>query len=307
MGWQDRDYAREAQYGGRVPIGYARAGGRPRSVAIVLIWVNVAIYILCSLTAGPGRSVLHSPLFQFGAMTSDQVLGGQVWRLVTSDYLHWSTTHIFMNMLGLYFLGPPLERVWGPRKFFAVYAIAGVLGSLFYMILTRVGWLAPGIAAGASGCVLGLLGAAAVLFPQAKVYIYFLFPVKIRVVAIVFALMYTLNIWRGGDNAGGDACHLAGLAFGVWFAMKGDRWWTLKGHRWWAGMFSRPKGTPGSAKRFRAPTRRSPIDEETIDRILAKVRSSGIASLTERERRTLAEATQHQQDEDGPLQRSGGG
>jgi membrane associated rhomboid family serine protease len=186
-----------------------------------LIIVNVAIYVLCVLTARPG--VFESPLFQFMALHTPNVMHGQVWRLFTAQYLHWNTGHIFMNMLGLYFLGRPLAMEWGTKQFLAVYTVAGLLGNLFYVALTLVGWLPMvGVAAGASGCVLGLLGAAAVRYPHAEVWVYFLFPIKIRTAALIFAGFYVLNLYTRGENAGGDACHLAGLAFGAWWAVRGE-------------------------------------------------------------------------------------
>ena len=295
MGWQDRDYAREPQYGTRRPLGYGGPSLRPRSLAITLIWINVAIYVLCVMTAGAGRHVLESPIFRFGAMVSELVTHGEVWRLVTSDYLHWSTMHIFMNMLGLYFLGRPLERVWGPKKFFAFYTISGVLGSLFYYILTVIGWFSmTGIAAGASGCVLGLLGAAAVMFPHAEVWVYFLFPVKIRVVAVIFAGIYVLNIVYRGDNAGGDACHLAGLVFGVWFAFRGDRWWTYKVRKMFSGGTRGSSGATPRSGGFGRQMEQRRTDAATVDRILDKIRQQGIGSLSDRERRDLNEATERQ-------------
>jgi len=299
VSWQDRDYAKGPQYARPVSAGGLFGGSfAPRSVATTLIWVNVAVYVLCSVTAGNGRPIAASPFFQFGVMTVEHVLGGQIWRLVTSDYLHWNFGHIFANMLGLYFLGRPLEQVWGPKKFFAVYSIAGILGSLFYMLLVMVGWLEPGLAAGASGCVLGLLGAAAIMFPHAKVYIYFLFPVKIRVVAAVFAGWYIMNVFRAGNNAGGDACHIAGMAFGVWFALKGDRWWSRRGR---SALAQPPLSVTRPARSkpvgsFRDRVRRRQEDAVLVDRILAKVRATGIASLTDGERRALAEATQRLQE-----------
>ncbi len=304
MGWQDRDYAKETVYRGGGGFGF---GGRllgSRSVSILLIWINAAVYIVCALTAGPRAPISASPLFQYGAMESSLVLNGQVWRLFTSDYLHWSFGHIFMNMLGLYFLGPAIERVWGSRKFFAVYAAAGILGSLFYLILSRLEWVHSGVAAGASGCVLGLLGVAAVLFPKAEVYIYFLFPVKIRVVAVVFAVAYTLNIWQNGVNAGGDACHLAGLGFGVWYALQGDRWWELKGRRLLSAPFrGRSSSKPGPPLGFRERMRQRKDDARNVDQLLAKVRSEGITSLTESERRILHQATERQRADEEHIER----
>ena len=234
-----------------------------------------------------------------GAMITESVLHGQVWRLVTSDYLHWSMTHIFMNMLGLYFLGRPLEQLWGSRRFFAVYTAAGLIGSLFYMVLSMTGVLQSGIAAGASGCVLGLLGAAAVLFPHAEVYVYFLFPVKIRIVAVVLSGFYLLNIWQAGSNAGGDACHLAGLAFGVWWAYSGQRWWDGRQRQ-----LRQSRAARGPKTSFKKRVKQRQVDAELIDRILAKVHSGGVTSLSDQEKRALNEATERQKADSRQFERT---
>lgn len=319
MGWQEREYARQEPYA----VGMGR---RPRptwgaglSLVTILIAINVAIYVLCTITIPHARfgrgPITTSPVFYWGLMNTELVMNGQIWRLVTSDYLHFNFTHILFNMIGLYFLGRPLLQVWGAKKFFAVYTICGVLGSVFYMILELTGVLggvAPdgtrifGVAAGASGCVLGLLGAAAVMFPHAEIWVYFLFPVKIRTAAIVFAALYAWNVYHQGSNAGGDACHLAGLAFGTWWAWRGDAWWSRSG---WRAAFGRTQARMQTGSRpvhrvstgpgsWKQKMDRRAADTETVDRILKKVYSGGIHTLTPDEKEALAEASERLRQDD---------
>jgi rhomboid family protein len=289
MGWQDRDYAKPGSQGPFV--GGPTIGGTLRRWPVwkLLIAVNVVVYFLCSMTSQGGQ-VSQSPIFVFGAMVTPYVQKGQIWRLVTSDYLHWNMWHIGVNMLGLYFLGRPLEDVWGRKKFFIVYSLAGILGSLFYMLLNMIGWLQLGVAAGASGCILGLLGAAAIMFPHAQVWVYFLFPVKIRTAAIVMGLGYAYSVLFSTKNAGGNACHLVGLVFGVWWAMKGDRWWSRLASSRRAHVVRQPG--------FHERVTRRRADAELIDKILTKVHTTGMASLSDQEKRSLIEATRRQQAED---------
>jgi len=302
MGWQDRDYAQEsdAGYGGGRPWSRGRSA---LSLVTSLIAVNVGIFLVGAL-AGPGSPVQRL-VYGWGVMSTQLVLHGQVWRLITSQYLHASTTHLLFNMLGLYFFGQPLERVWGPKKLFVIYTLSGLAGNLLLMLIGVMGWIDPGTPAlGASGCVLGLLGLCAVLFPHAEVLVYFLFPVRIRTAAIVLALGYAYNIWRQGSNYGGDACHLAGLAFGVWYGKSGALWWQIRGRRWWGKLFResggqrgtpRVRGTgaapPGAWER-RMDQRKE--DAELVDRLLAKVYEGGLHSLSPQERHALIEATERQ-------------
>jgi membrane associated rhomboid family serine protease len=316
MGWQERDYAREPAGVYRGAFG-RRSGGPWGSIVTKLLVANIVVYVLCYvivtplsplIRGGPQRSngfvwtpAGPRPAYEYqpgyGEMITSKVLHGQVWRLFTSQYLHSPRMeHILFNMFGLYFLGQALERVWSRRKFFAIYTIAGVCGNLLLMVAGLVGWISPNVpAVGASGCILGLLGAAAVLFPSAEVYIYFLIPIKIRTAALLFAGMYAFNIYRQGENYGGDLCHMAGLVFGAWWAWRGERWWAT---RTWVGTSRRAfppheRVWPGVGDGpWARKVERHVVDEGEVDRILAKVREGGIVTLTEQEKRTLLDATE---------------
>ena len=305
MGWQDRDYAsdygtpRGGTFAPRIPaMGTIFRG---RSMVTILIAINVVVYVLCVVSSG--RSLIESPLFQWTALYAPAVMHGQVWRLLTATYLHWDGWHIFMNMIGLHFLGRSLERDWGPKRFLGVYTVAGILGNVFYIVLSQMGWLPTGIAAGASGSVLALLGAAAVRYPHATVYIYMLFPIKIRTAAAIFGGLYVLNLFKRGANAGGDACHLAGLLFGAWWAWRGDRWWTSS-RRWGsnAGGIAQPQVRVRSWVTPRAKQRKE--DQAAINAILKKVHEGGIHSLSESDKRILSEATERQRAQDAEFGRA---
>ncbi len=307
MGWQDRPYAHrdEDEQPRRPYYQGAQAGGVSVTTAIII--ANIIVFGLMAY-AGPRIS---NWIVNFGIMQGAAVLHGQIWRLLTATYMHAGLTHIFINMLFLYFLGPALERVWGRRQFLLVYTLAGVAGNILLTAAGLVGFIDPYLPGlGASGSVLALLGAAAVLFPEAEVYVYFLFPVRIRTCVIFYSLWYVYNVWQQGPNYGGDLCHLAGLAVGVWWAYSGG--FSLSGRH-------RTKIDPSSAVRHLAsvlggpPTRsdqdaRDPssageqrhTDAEAIDRILAKVHEHGVDSLTLEEKRALAEASQRRQADQRP-------
>jgi len=311
MSWRDREYARSSQGRGQVWPPTRRVPVIGGSIVTTLIVVNVAVFVLCQMTinrnaarypALRGEEIITSPVFQFSAMATGPVVRGQVWRIITAQYLHWSFGHILMNMLGLYFLGRPLERDWGSKRFFFIYLIAGTLGMIFYMALTLLGWLpVQGVAAGASGCVLGLLGACAVRYPHAEVLIYFLFPIKIRTAAMLFGVWYVWNILGQGQNAGGDACHIAGLLFGAWWAYRGETWWNRIG---WKAANRRAGVRRSEVPDFSARVAQRRDDALTVDQILKKVYEGGIHSLSEAEKRALGEATERKrQAESGHVDR----
>ena len=297
MGWQERDYASAD--------GYARATGRrPPLIRLetvrlstILIIINVAVFVLDSAT----RSMQSAPFIEWGAMNTSHVLRGQVWRLITSQYLHFNTMHLFFNMLGLYFLGRYLEQYWGRRKFFIFYTACGLAGNLFFMLLNMVGWLRIGDAIGASGCILGVLGACAILFPGIQLIVYF-FPMKIRTAAALFLGLYVLNLINRGGNAGGDAAHLAGLVAGAGYAF-----WRRHGSTSPVGV-RRVVAKVITTKRPPSAWRRKMEDDDQlnseVDQILAKINEHGVGSLSAREKRLLAEASQRQQAIDEKLERT---
>ena len=182
--------------------------------------------------------------------------------------------------MALFFLGPPLEQHWGSRKFLSFYLICGASGGLLYLLLAGVGFLQPGIMIGASGSILGLLAACAILFPHFTVFV-FVFPVPIRVAAIGFGFVYLLMVvTRGGGNTGGDVAHLAGMATGAAYVLLGPR----------LGQF-KLKSRAGSWEKKLEEERKLQIE---VDRILAKVHQHGLHSLSGQEKRVLKKATREE-------------
>ena len=87
----------------------------------------------------------------------DYVLSGQIYRLVTSMFVHADIYHIGFNMYALYALGPQVERYYGKWRFGLIYFISGLLGSLFSCVFMA----SNTYSVGASGALFGLLGSIA--------------------------------------------------------------------------------------------------------------------------------------------------
>ncbi len=283
MGIYDRDYSK-ADYGVRPQVRMRM----PQLTPVVkwLLIINVVMFVLSVL---PGTRKIWHDLFPLIGLQGKDVgyMLVQPWRFVTYQFMHATTDsrggiyiwHILMNMLGLYFLGPTLEKFWGSRRFLSFYLGCGIVGGLFYIILAAIGFLPGGILVGASGAILGMLAACAILFPQ-FVVILFIFPVPIRVASILITIVYLANVLSKGANAGGDATHLAGMAAGAMYVL----WPRLKFTRNIKLPFNKPS-------KFDDPQWLS----SEVDRILEKVNHTGINSLTNSEKRTLREATFRQQ------------
>lgn len=203
----------------------------------------------------------------------------QAWRLVTYQFLHGGGWHLFGNMLGLFFLGPTLERHWGSKRFLIFYLSCGVAGGLFYLFLAGLHILATGMMVGASGAILGMLAACAILFPHFVVFIV-VFPVPIRVAAIGLMLFFVLSVINGTQNPGGNAAHLGGMAAGAAYVLLGPRVGKLK-----------LQTRAGSWEKKMEEERKLQIE---VDRILAKVHQHGLHSLSGSEKRILKKATREE-------------
>jgi rhomboid protease GluP len=109
----------------------------------------LAVLALFGSTGDPGA------LVRAGANVKTWVLAhGQLWRLPSSMFLHAGHWHLLLNMYGLWILGKLVEQMHGSVRTFAIYMAAGLAGAV------ASAWFGvPGMSAGASGAVLGLLGA----------------------------------------------------------------------------------------------------------------------------------------------------
>jgi len=147
-------------------------------------------------------------------------------------------------------------------------------------VLTASKFLLPVPMVGASGAILGMLAACAILFPHFVVFI-FLFPVPIRVAAVGLTIMYFFLVVTREANAGGHAAHLAGMAAGA------------------AYVFSR-SWREQLAARIQASRWKKKMSVERdlhfeLDRILEKVHKNGLQSLSQKEKKILKEATRAEQ------------
>jgi membrane associated rhomboid family serine protease len=277
MGLYDRDYT-QSDFRSEHDTSPQMRLSWPKLTPVVrwLLIINLAVYIASLLISTP----IGDFVYKWGSLELTSPSSAlQLWRLITYQFLHDPDNfiHIFFNMLGLFFLGPTLENHWGSRKLLAFYLGCGVAGGLFFMLLVAVHFLSPAPLIGASGSILGMLAACAILFPHFVVFL-FIFPVPIRLATIVMAAGYLLIVLTSGQNAGGDACHLAGMAAGAGYVLTTS--WREK---------MKSKFIAGRWEKTINADRDLQIE---LDRILEKVHKSGIHSLTRKEKHTLKHATE---------------
>lgn len=171
------------------PFGGTRSTN-PRLTTIVLIAINVAVWLGIFLTGGSSSRLASllaltpagqcSSLSQPGAyypgvgeircaVVGDGswlpgVAQGEYWQLLTSAFTHIELMHLAMNMISLWFLGPPMEAALGRARFLAVYLLSALTGSLAVMWFSEP----TTMTLGASGAVFGLIGSLIVVGLKVK-------------------------------------------------------------------------------------------------------------------------------------------
>lgn len=208
------------------------------------------------------------------------VLRGAIWQFVTYMFLHGDFWHLAFNMLWLWMFGCSLEADWGSRPFLKYYFFTGIAAGVVNFLAT-IGSNVPTI--GASGACFGIIVAYAMAYPDRLIYIYMLFPVKVKHFA-VFAV--GINLYAAVQNtdprAGGVAhfAHLGGALFGYLYLKFGDRVrFSLPQIR--LNMRSRTGNKAGDWHNFM---------RSEVDPILDKISREGIHSLTRKERKILKKA-----------------
>ena len=274
MGIYDRDYTRD-QYGGGPKVRLAMPALTP--VVKWLLIINVAVFVASYMIRPLGNFLF----IWFSVFPENMGTSLQIWRLITYQFLHGGIHHILMNMLVLFFFGPMLEKHWGSNKFLTFYLICGAMGGVLFTLLVVGGALEAVPLVGASGAIYGMLAAGAVLFPGMMIYLFGIFPMSMRALAILFAVLSLLR-FGASENAGGEAAHLAGMAAGVVYVLL---------PRWKQHAANRPRGPI----KWDSEINQQRVFHVEIDRILDKVHKRGIGSLTRKEKNMLRKASKRQQ------------
>ncbi len=313
MNWQERDYNRPSggPYGGGGGGGFGGGGFggggfqfvNPLSGVYIVKWLlalNIGAWVL-DLFMGGGQAQIQPGTFaNFAAFSIKQGLSEfQVWRWVTYQFAHAGIGHLLMNMIGLFFFGPMLERWWGSRRFLAFYLICGISGAWLYAALYFVlgpetyGVMPATQLVGASGAIFGILIGVAVIAPNQTVMLLIPpIPMKMRTLALILLGIAGFVLIFGGPNVGGQAAHLGGAMMGYLLV---KRPWALDfADRFAASGEGSPGATDRLSRRAERQRRREAEQEREVDRILMKVKQEGLQSLTTKERTTLRRATERQ-------------
>ena len=282
MGFQDRDYNRDASQAGGVQM--------PQTMVGMIVLVNVVIFGIDALWTTGRDSFGYSihPLNNLLSLPSDII--SRPWALLTYGFTHASLDHprgimhILLNMYSLWLFGRDVERVYGSKEFLRIYLLLVVLSGLVWALFTQISG-AGGTLVGASGAVAGILVLFALHFPQRQ---FVMFPIPFQVRAwFLCVMLIVINILGVAGHGAQDVAymaHLTGVAAAFLYYRSGIRF-----SRMLPGL-SLPTALSGKPKlKVHKPSRRDEKLESQADAILQKVHQHGADSISAKERRILDE------------------
>ncbi len=172
---------------------------------IILIVLNVLMYLVARL-----RVVDLSYLY----LIPDLVLqNGDWWQLVTYMFIHAGFWHILFNMLALFMFGIQLERRMGSSEFLVFYFVCGIGAGLATVLINSASGLGMVAVVGASGAIVGLLLGFASFFPDARIFIFGILPMRAPTAVLAFAGLEVIFLVTNTMSGVAHLTHLAGIAF----------------------------------------------------------------------------------------------
>jgi membrane associated rhomboid family serine protease len=191
---------------------YGNSFQRTTPVVLNLIIINVLVYLAQLLLDSSIDLTSKMALFSYDTGFF------KPYQLVTHMFAHQAHDafgnmvlfHLIFNMLGLWMLGPTLERVWGPKRFLIFYLVCGLAAGIAQMFLVN-----NSASIGASGALMGVLAAFAYLFPNTEFLLFFVLPIKAKYFVFLIAGIDLLaGLHPGKLDDIGHYAHLGGLVMG---------------------------------------------------------------------------------------------
>jgi len=299
MGIHDRDYYRESARS------MFDSWGR-WSVTIWLIVITSCVFVAQLVTKG-----MQPPLIDaYGTYNYEAVRSGEVWRLLSSVFLHGSVLHLVFNMLVLYWAGSRLEDRLGSREFLFLYLSAGLFAGLFRFGLQFMDLAPRNPALGASGAIMALMVIYAFCYPHDRVVLWFLFPMPVWLLVVIYVALDISGVLGGGGGGIGYAVHVGGALYGLLYYQSGVH---LSGLLPALPVRPRPRAAPrlrvvrpeaddadnepeAVPAGLETPLHAASAPEESfevrVDRVLDKVSKHGQESLSAEERELLFRASE---------------
>jgi membrane associated rhomboid family serine protease len=194
-------------------------------VTLLIIVVNVGVYLATGAFASQqgfghvvaGFGIMPGEITGAAAVDPSFLQASPPLTLITYMFLHAGWWHLISNMMFMWVFADNIEDAYGPFAFAFFYLVCGVAAGLAHIAMAPAS-LDPLI--GASGAVSGVLGAYALLYPRARVWILLFMRLPLRIGAMWvlggWFLLQVFNAYFGAVGAQAVAwwAHIGGFITG---------------------------------------------------------------------------------------------
>ena len=181
-------------------------------ISYIIMGICLILYLLTSIASNNFLEQDPNVLYNYGALVSFDMISKnylELFRLISSIFLHGGIIHLLCNMYSLYIIGPQLESFFGKTKFIIIYIFSGIVGNLLSMTLLQ----SNVVSVGASGALFGLLGSLLYFGYHYRVYLSGV--IKSQIIPLII-----LNLLIGFSVPGiNNLAHIGGLLGGILITM----------------------------------------------------------------------------------------
>jgi len=243
----------------------------------ILISINVLLFIFRYI------AIDRYDLAQIFGLSSGDVWP-MIWQPVTYMFIHGDFFHVFMNMFVLWMFGSEMESIWGSREFIKYYFITGICSGIIWLLLNINN--SYSVLIGASGAIYGILLAYGLMFPNRKIFIYFLFPIKVKYFVILLGgVAFISSLGYSGSNIS-HLTHLSGMLIGFIY---------LRSNTYLPRLLLLINSILAEIKNKREDKKqaRDFAAKKHIDKLLDKINDVGYDGLNEKEKKDLYNHSRH--------------
>ena len=121
----------------------------------LLIIINISIFLFMEFLLLSSIDLYERLFYNLSLIPNDVYPNLKIWQCITYLFLHGGIIHLLFNMLGLWFLGYELEKLWGKKNFLIYYFITGFGAAIITIIYNSILTSSYIPIVGASGSIYG--------------------------------------------------------------------------------------------------------------------------------------------------------
>ncbi|MEK9772933.1 MAG: rhomboid family intramembrane serine protease [Opitutae bacterium] len=264
-----------------------------RSLCDLLIIILITSFVFQAILSLLNSPQLINQIFAFGL---NNFFNGYLWTPITYGFIHDGPLHLLANLIGIHFIGRPVEYLLG-RKKFQTFCICSLLFGL-------LAWLPANASShqyivGSSAIVLGALCIFCLSRPNQPItlLLFFILPLTIKPKWVLWGtlgleLYGFATVELSGYGGIAHSAHLGGMLCGLLFYLSIVGSLNLP-FRFKFTTLPPQTNFPKSEKphsKFHVNFKNTTTIQEETDKILDKINEKGFGSLTDQEKETLEKA-----------------